>query len=134
MKRIPITAAMMALAVLTFLGAGTPMQLPPSTLPDDDGGNPDVVTWGEFLEQWLTPIELPKNMIIRIDEKYCYPHPAVSIKMEIVREEDDAVWVRGLPPEDPAWSRRMSSHWSASPSTTPLTTIKYGTNRPVRVQ
>jgi hypothetical protein len=82
-------------------GAGTPMQLPPSSLPDDDGGDPSVVTWSEFLEQWLTPIELPRSMIIRIDEKYCYPHPAVSIKMEIVREEDDTVWVRGLPPEDP---------------------------------
>ena len=118
MKWIPTTVAALAIAVLTTVtptlaqeterpqtipqaGAGSPMQLPPTDLPDDDGGNPDVVTWSEFLEQWLTPIELPKSMIIRIDEKYCYPHPAVSVKMEIVREEDDTVWVRGLPPEDP---------------------------------
>jgi hypothetical protein len=118
MKCISTTAAAVAIAVFVTVtpamaqdserpqpipqaGAGSPMQLPPTDLPDDDGGNPDVITWSEFLEQWLTPIELPKNMIIRIDEKYCYPHPAVSIKMEIVREEDDTVWVRGLPPEDP---------------------------------
>ncbi len=70
-------------------------------------------TWEEFIEDWLTPRQVEKSIIVRIDEKYAYPHPAVSIKMEIVKEEGDFVWLRGIPPEDPesplygVWSQRQ---------------------------
>ena len=70
-------------------------------------------TWEEFLEDWLTPRKVEKSVAIRIDDKHAYPHPAVSIKMEIVDEDDTYLWLRGIPPEDPesplhgVWSQRQ---------------------------
>lgn len=70
-------------------------------------------TWEEFIADWLTPREVSKSIAVRIDDKYAYPHPAVSIKMEIVKETDDTLWLRGIPPEDPAsplhglWTQRQ---------------------------
>ena len=72
-------------------------------------------SWSEIVENWMTVRPLAKSRIVRIDEQYCYPHAAVSFKMEIVREDDDTVWVRGLPPEDPEsalhamWKRREAT-------------------------
>lgn len=70
-------------------------------------------TWEEFIADWLTPRQVEKTMAVRIDEKYAYPHVAVSIKMEIIKEDDTYLWVRGIPPEDPEsplhdfWKRRQ---------------------------
>jgi len=58
-------------------------------------------SWEEFIEDWLTPREVDKSTAIRIDEKYAYPHVAVSLKMEIVKEDENSLWLRGIPPEDP---------------------------------
>ena len=58
-------------------------------------------SWQEMLEDWMTPRPVAKDTIVRIDDKYAYPHAAVAFKMEIVKEEGDTVWLRGLPPEDP---------------------------------
>ncbi len=58
-------------------------------------------TWEEILENWMTPVKLPKNTIVPIDDHFAYPHPAVPFKMEIVKEEGEFVWLKGLPPEDP---------------------------------
>jgi hypothetical protein len=72
-------------------------------------------SWSEIVENWMTVRPVAKSRIVRIDEQYCYPHAAVSFKMEIVQEDDDTVWVRGLPPEDPEsalhkmWLRREST-------------------------
>jgi hypothetical protein len=69
-------------------------------------------SWDEMVADWLTPRPVPKDTIVRIDETHAYPHPAVSLKMEIVREDETTVWLRGLPPEDPEsalhemWQRR----------------------------
>lgn len=58
-------------------------------------------TWEELVGRMRTPIPVPKKDIVRIDEKYAYPSRFVPTKMEIVKEEGDTVWLRGLPPEDP---------------------------------
>lgn len=69
-------------------------------------------SWQEMVNDFLTPRAIPKESIVRLDDTHAYPHPAVPIKMEIVREEGDTVWLRGLPPEDPEsflhdlWLRR----------------------------
>jgi hypothetical protein len=69
-------------------------------------------SWDEMVADWLTPRPVPKETIIRIDETHAYPHAAVPFKMEIVREDETTVWLRGLPPEDPEsplhemWLRR----------------------------
>ncbi len=58
-------------------------------------------TWSEFIADWLTPKPFSKKYAVKINDKYAYPHVAASIKMEIVREDEDTVWLRGVPPEDP---------------------------------
>jgi hypothetical protein len=69
-------------------------------------------TWSEFIEWYLTPRPYKKERVMRIDENYAYPHIIASTKMEIVREEDDVIWLRGISPEDPnsplhkVWARR----------------------------
>ena len=55
----------------------------------------------EFIADWLTPKPFSKKHALQIDDKYAYPHLASSIKMEIVREDEDTVWLRGIPPENP---------------------------------
>lgn len=71
-------------------------------------------TWSEFIAEWLTPKPFSKKHALRIDDKYAYPHIAASIRMEIVREDDEFVWLRGIPPEDPrsplyiVWSRQQA--------------------------
>ncbi len=70
-------------------------------------------TWEEFIADWLTPRKVEKTTILRIDEKYAYPHPAVSLKFEIVKEDEEFVWLVGIPPEDPEsplhafWGKRQ---------------------------
>lgn len=71
------------------------------TQPINDGPKTKPKTWEEILEQWLTPIKIPKSKIVPIDEHHAYPHAAVHFKMEIVKEEGDFVWLVGIPPEDP---------------------------------
>jgi len=58
-------------------------------------------TWEEFIADWLTPKPFSKKYAVKISDKYAYPHVASSVKMEIVREDEDTVWLRGVPPEDP---------------------------------
>jgi hypothetical protein len=71
-------------------------------------------TWAEFVADVLTPKPYPREAVIFIDDKYAYPHVASSIKMEIVRIEEDVVWLKGLPPEDPKsplykiWAQRQA--------------------------
>jgi hypothetical protein len=76
------------------------------------GGKRKWETWSEFVEFWMTPRPFDKEFVIRIDEKYAFPHIVSSVKMEIVREDEDHIWLRGTSPEDPAsplyklWARR----------------------------
>ena len=69
-----------------------------------------VQSWEEFIADWLTPRPVDKSVAIRVDENYAYPHVAVSIKMEIVKEDEDTLWLRGIPPEDP--KSPLYSIWS----------------------
>jgi hypothetical protein len=58
-------------------------------------------TWEEFVADWMTPKPFPKHQVVKIDDRYAYPHVVASIKMEIVREDEEYVWLRGISPEDP---------------------------------
>ncbi|RLE22654.1 MAG: hypothetical protein DRJ61_07930 [Acidobacteria bacterium] len=55
----------------------------------------------DLVEIWMTPRPYPKASIERIDDRHARPHSAVPWKMEIVKEEGDTVWLRGIPAEDP---------------------------------
>ena len=71
-------------------------------------------SWDQFVAEWLTPKAFAKSQVVRINEKYAFSHVASSIKMEIVREDDEHIWLRGIPPEDPqspfypVWSQRQA--------------------------
>lgn len=119
-----------ALAMMAGLSIAWSQETPPAgaaaaatpaagaTLPDESQQQPapraatSYRSWDEMVEDWLTPRPVPKDIIVRVDDKHAYPHPAVSLKMEIVREDETTVWLRGLPPEDPEsalhdlWLRR----------------------------
>jgi hypothetical protein len=123
MHRQTIFAAVMAAAVLGGIGWAQQAQPAPQTQQEaqaapENGPQPRMTekekaellkhwktkpeqTWSEFIEDWLTPKPFSKRHAVQIDDKYAYPHVAASIKMEIVREDEDTVWLRGIPPEDP---------------------------------
>jgi len=65
------------------------------------GGGQSHRTWSEFLTEWMTPKPFPKHQVIKIDDEYAFPHVVSGIKMKIVREDDQYVWLRGISPEDP---------------------------------
>lgn len=58
-------------------------------------------SWSEFVEWWMTPRPFDKEWVLRIDENYAYPHRVSSTKMIYVREDENFIWLRGAPPEDP---------------------------------
>jgi hypothetical protein len=131
MKRVKLLSVMLALAVIATVGwtqetppkatkeEGKPVEAAESadgpTDVEDQLYIPDVGTvqgWEEFLADWLTPKPFPKKQVLKINDEFAYPHLAASIKMKIVREDDEYVWLVGLPPEDPrsplhkVWARR----------------------------
>ena len=81
--------------------------------PNADGRQPEPVSgsfiapedqpksFQDLVDIWMTPRSYPKATIERIDDRYARPHSAVPWKMEIVREDEDTVWMKGIPPEDP---------------------------------
>jgi len=69
---------------------------------DSKGAKDEMpVTWDQVMKSWLEVRPIPKGAIIRVDDKYCYPHGYASFLVEIVKEDEDTVWVRGLPPDNP---------------------------------
>jgi hypothetical protein len=77
-------------------------------------------TFEEFVADWMTPKPFPKNQVVKIDDRYAYPHVVAGIKMEIVREDDEYVWLRGISPEDPnsplykVWAQREAEEARAA--------------------
>ena len=71
-------------------------------------------SWDQFVAEWLTPKAFAKSQVVRINEKLAFSHVASSIKMEFVREDDEYIWLRGIPPEDPqsplypVWAQRQA--------------------------
>ena len=125
--RVTMSTALLAFAMATTGGAQqgeppaepAPGDIPPemleqlSTLPrlpsaepkadqkkekDDD----ETMTWSSFMQEWLKPRPTPRKSVVFLDDGYARPHPAITLRMEVVREEGDTVWLRGIPPEKPA--------------------------------
>ncbi len=84
-------------------------EAPAATAEDDGIPRREIRNWADMVEDWMTPRPVPKAAIVRLDGRYAYPHPAVRFKMEIVREEGDTVWLKGIPPEDP--ESKMHNMW-----------------------
>lgn len=79
------------------------------------GGRTQHQTWSEFVTDWMTTKPFLKRHVVRIDEHYAYPHIVASIKMEIVGEDDEHFFLRGISPEDPnsplykIWAQREAN-------------------------
>lgn len=77
-------------------------------------------TWSELIADWMTPKPFDKRQVIKIDDRYAYPHVVSGIKMEIVREDDEYIWLRGISPEDPnsalykIWAERQAEEARAA--------------------
>jgi len=77
-------------------------------------------TWEEFVTDWMTPKPYEKSQVVKIDDRYAYPHVVAGIKMEIVGEDDEFIWLRGISPEDPnsslykVWARREADEARAA--------------------
>jgi hypothetical protein len=133
MSGVRLIVAIAACAVAISAGAQMP-QLPPvpeleeqptpapsgelgsdtTSATQGDGQRPERQTWEDFMIEWMTPRPVSKSIAVVIDERYAYPHPAVSLKMEIVREDEDTLWLRGISPENPEspihdmWAQRQT--------------------------
>ena len=73
----------------------------PSEQGEQSGEDTKPKSWEELVDQWMTPMPVRKSSVVKIDEKYAYPHPAVPLKMVIVGEDEEHIWLVGIPPEDP---------------------------------
>jgi len=83
-------------------------------------GQKGYETWSEFMADWMTAKPYSKHQVVKIDHRYAYPHVAAGIKLEIVREDDQFIWLRGISPEDPnstlhrVWAKREADEARAS--------------------
>lgn len=63
------------------------------------GGEKDP--WEQWVENYHKILKIRKGMEYRVDEKHAYPDPRVKALMEIVGEDEEYVYLRNLPLEDP---------------------------------
>jgi len=107
------------------------------------GGKEPQRTWSEFIADWMSPKPFDKRQVIKIDDRYAYPHVVSGIKMEIVREDDEFIWLRGISPEDPnsalykIWAKReadeaLALDWQdIAKRSTSLTSRRWPCRRPI---
>jgi hypothetical protein len=62
--------------------------------------------WEQWVENYYKILKVRKGMEQRVDEMHAYPDPRVRALMEIVGEDEEYVYLRNLPLEDP----RSSGH------------------------
>ncbi len=70
--------------------------------------------WQKWVEDYYKIVKVRKDWIKKIDATHAYPDPRIPALMEIVEEDDQYVYLRNLPLEDPnsaghtAWLARQS--------------------------
>jgi len=94
---------------------GLPPDLPATPVDPNSLSDEERVRYDAFLAAQLGPdatfddvvalhLEVrafPSAIVTKLDGGLARPHPSLPWKMEIVREEGDTIWLRGLPPENP---------------------------------
>ncbi len=68
----------------------------------------DETPWQHFLEQYYKVYKVPKKMAVRQSDGTAWPSAYLKAPMEIVKEDEDYLYLRNLPIEDP----RSSNHKS----------------------
>ena len=57
--------------------------------------------WAEFLKDYYKVHKVPKAKAIRLSPQFAWAHPVIKIKMEVVDEDAEFLYLRNLPIEDP---------------------------------
>jgi len=81
----------------------------PSPVATDATPTPDPGTgdaWERWVKQYHEIVRVKKGMEFRVDETHAYPDLRVKALMEIVKEDDEYLYLQNLPLEDP----RSSGH------------------------
>jgi hypothetical protein len=87
-----------------------PASPPPSSpvatdaTPTPDPGTGDA--WDRWVKQYHEIVKVKKGMEFRVDETHAYPDLRVKALMEIIKEDDEYLYLQNLPLEDP----RSSGH------------------------
>lgn len=62
---------------------------------------PVVDEWAEFMKEYYTVHKVPRAKAIRLSPQFAWPHAVMKIKMEVVDEDEESLYLRNLPIEDP---------------------------------
>lgn len=79
----------------------------PAAAPEEDA-------WQRWVNEYYKVLKIRKGLEKRVDEQHAYPDPRVPTLMEIVGEDNEFVYLRNLPLEDPrsaghtAWQARQA--------------------------
>jgi hypothetical protein len=98
---VPVSAQVPAPAV-------PPASAPPAALP---APTPiaDVDQWAAMMERWNEIKKVPRTTAIRLDKKWAKPNAVTPWSMEIVGEDEEFLYLKNLPMEDP--SSPMHKAW-----------------------
>lgn len=62
---------------------------------------PVVDEWAEFMKEYYNVHKVPRAKAIRLSPQFAWPHAVMKIKMEVVDEDEESLYLRNLPIEDP---------------------------------
>ena len=109
-KKILMTLILAALA--TGAVAQVPLPPIPATPPPTPAGSevvldaPGTDKWEAFMARYYDILKVERRHVVRMGDRYAYPHRSIRSLMEIVGEDEQYVYLRNLPIEDP----RSASH------------------------
>jgi hypothetical protein len=87
-------------------GMATPTPSPTVDATEDTG----VDEWDEFMKHYYDVKKYPKKYAVRLSPKMAKPFRNMEVKMEVVDEDEDNLYLRNLPIEDPD-SAAHSAWW-----------------------
>lgn len=103
--------------ILTFVGAagGVRAQAPPpaprppvplqqmqaAPQPTPAADAPVVDQWAEFMKDYYKVHKVPKSKAVRLSQQFAWPHSVIKTKMQVLDEDDEFLYLRNLPIEDP---------------------------------
>jgi len=74
---------------------------PPDHADGNTRGCGEKDAWDKWVEDYYKILKVRKGLEKRVDATHAYPDPRVPALMEIVNEDDEFIYLRNLPLEDP---------------------------------
>lgn len=87
--------------LLGLLGGDLQAQTPPEPTPAATAAPEVVDPWEQWVREYYKVLAVPKGTEMRLGGNLARPHPRVNAVMEIVYEDEQFVYLRNLPLEDP---------------------------------